>query len=244
MIGTYRKSPSLYKRRYIDRDPDTQKKSSDAMKKGSILDDLLTRNGETDYLVNPHDGRTKAGKEFKELYGEDKIITNAVLSEVVKLYDEVVRQPFWTEGLKKRIFQIPLEGKLEGVLVCGLPDWIDPLPDGRYRLVDLKSTTVNNIATAKKWMWTAMDRGYYRQAAMYQILLAQKFGVEREAIDFCWCAVATDPYEPGLTKVALLKANQLHIDMALSELKEALQGIKANKFDEMSATWDDVVEVI
>ena len=257
MVKTYLKSPSLYKRRYIDLEPSCQIKVSDAMKKGSALDELLTNDTNTRYVVNPYDGRTKLGKQFKEDHGEEYLINDAILSDVVAMHDEIAKQPFWKNNLEQRIFQLPLEGEIEGVLCKALPDWIDPLvdpatlpdnpdkwPDEVHRMVDLKSTTVKNMETPRKWMFQCDQMGYFNQAAHFQEIYSQVTGIPKDFLPFYWAIVATDPFEPGRIVVRTYKAPQSLLDEALEETKAALRGIKAKKFDDELFTWDEAEELM
>lgn len=225
MLSTYKRSPELYKRRYIDRDPAAQFISTPAMKLGSMVDDALTL-GKHKYRVNPHDGRSKKGKAYKLKYG-DYLLSQTDYDKAKELIKYIRRQSFFDK--KSYDFQVLLEGKLNGTLFCGLADLI---AKDKSCMIDLKVT--GKVFTPHRWNAHAWDMGYYRQFAIYGYLFGHPVG--------CYWAVAHNAGY-GVCSVKLYRADPELIAAALEEACELIELIKKKKFTTKKVTWGDVIDL-
>jgi hypothetical protein len=207
------------------------------MKVGLIVDGILTNDGK-------HEFQTKVLKrEDPDLYEEQKqmdpkyLVTDTTMDKALQVAEYVAKQPFWKNGNEDAYYQIPLEGKVEGLLMCGLPDRIDPLGDQRYRLIDLKVVSAMKNSNKNKWFWNAEEMGYLRQLALYQYLWAQQQGVPVENVE---CAHATASYiQPGITRVALYIVPQAVLNAAFEQVQRIARLIKDKVFTEEPITWDN-----
>ena len=264
-VGDYLKSPAYYKSKHIDKL--TSFKVTEAMKKGSVVDALLTQPGNFPYEVKlkpkPLFKRTCKASEDKELYklqtaaledskvakaerdqeiaqqlercGADNLVTYTNWNQAHTLAAYISSQPFWQEGLETATFQQVLEGEIAGVLVCGLPDRIDCLGDGKWRITDLKCVAAMKISSPQKWMYNAIDMGYIRQAAIYRRLWAQLQGIPEKDVQF---AHAVGSYvQDGLCKVELYEIPESFMAHAMIEIEWALTEIREGNFTERPITW-------
>jgi len=240
MLGIYKKSPALYKKMFIDKEPGYEFVCTDAMKRGLVVDAALTQ-GDCPYQVKVlkrDDPETFAlQKDMDPRY----LLNETNWQQATEIIERIEEQPFWHDGFDKRIFQMPLEGKINDVLVCGLPDWIDPAGEGHWRMVDLKVVSAMKITNPRKWFMNAMDMGYFRQAAIYQHLFAELKGVPKHHVPFSW-AVASY-VQKGLVQVELYHAPQEHIDKAMDEVERLLDGIKNKRFEDRLLTWKDEIDL-
>ena len=152
---------------------------------------------------------------------------------------EIRRQPVWLQGLEDAMFQQVLEGEIDGVQVCGLPDRIDPLGDQKYRMIDLKVVAPMKMEDAHKWYYNVLDSRYDIQAALYQYLFAKQQGIPLENVEFYHlvsCSV-----DKGFAKTRMFKIPQSMMDASMFDVHVALDGIKKrNEFDPVLwKSWDE-----
>lgn len=230
MLSTYKHSPDLYKRRYLDQDPTTFITRTREMKLGSLVDDLITR-GHTDYVANPFDFR-KERKEylaFKKCHDDDKIIPLELYETALEIVEFVKAQPFFQDPAD---FQVVLQGTLERRRICGLADWI--MKD-RSKLIDLKVVSTHiKTESPSRWNHHAWDMGYYRQFALYEYMLGQ-------SIDCYWVVAHNAGY--GVVDVKIYKADPRLKAEALEEARQLMKGIKAKRFSKPIITWDNVIDL-
>jgi hypothetical protein len=174
-------------------------------------------------------------KQLKK-FGEDGVLSATIYDKALQVTKYIAAQPFWAEGDEDAYYQVPLEGEVEGLQMCGLPDRIDPLGDTRYRLIDLKVVSAMKTSSAKKWFWNAEEMGYLRQLALYQYLWAEKQGVPVKNIECCHAAASY--VQPGITRVSLYVVPQSILDHAFEQVKEIAVKIKNKDFDEEPITWE------
>jgi hypothetical protein len=240
MMNDYLKSRAYYADKYLNKNPDYEFKVTDPMKVGLIADNILTR-GEDEYQVKV------LKRDNPDLYEEQKqmdpryLVTDTVMDKALQVAEYVAKQPFWYTNVDDAYFQIPLEGEVEGLQVCGLPDRIDPLGETHYHLTDLKVVSAMKNSSPKKWFWNAQEMGYLRQLALYQYLWAQKQGVPVTNI---MCSHSTASYiQPGITRVALFRVPQAVLDIAMEEVREIARNIKDENFDDKLVTWNQAQKI-
>jgi len=239
-LNDYIMSPSFYKRKYIDKEEGLEFKVTDAMKRGLVTDDILTGDGKT-YA------RKVLKKEDKEEYERQKgldsrfIVSPTYYDQAIEIANFISEQPFWNQGLKKRIFQKPFTGKIYRTPVCGLPDWIDHLPDNHLRIVDLKVTSAVKLSSPKKWLWNCVEMGYLRQAAMYRFLVAKHYKIPEDSIEFAWAAATL--VRKGVPRCVLFKAPDKMIDEAFEEIKHIIDQIEREKFEDEPVNWHNATDL-
>lgn len=236
-IKDFIKDPAFYKRRYIDRDPEVQFEQTDPVKRGKIVDDVLT-GGRTDIypkVLKKDDPETYA---IQENMSEKNLVGKATFEQAMAVIDALREHPVWADETYPRTYQEVLEGEIAGMKVCGMADRIDSLPDKKFRLIDLKVVSAVKLDSPRKWMWNVRDFFYDGQFAMYRQLKAVKEGVPKTNVE-CYHVVAAF-VEPGIVKVRAYRIPNSMIDDAEKVLAKALAGIKSGKFDPVLTTWDDV----
>jgi hypothetical protein len=238
-ISDYLKDPAFYKARHIDKT--IQFKVTDPMKRGSVVDAMLTQPDNNPYQMKVLKREDPELFELQKQMDDRFLLTPAYWDQAKAIAAHILKQPFWQAGLKDAEFQTVLEGEIEGVKVCGLTDRIDYLSEGKRRITDLKVVSAIKLDSPKKWHMNVVEMGYLRQAAIYRYLFSKMSLVPIENIEFCH-AVGTQVQE-GLCKVQLFKLSPHLMDMAMDEVKAALQGIKKKKFKSTPVEWDSVIEI-
>ena len=235
MIKDYMLDPDYYKRKWIKRDPDLQFKVTDPMKRGLVADALLTTNN------CPYQKKVLK-REDPKLYELQKTMDDRYLvpptywDQAIQVANDLKKHPVWSEGLDRAAFQVVLECEIEKVKICGLADRVDVLPEGKFRLVDLKVVNPIKIDNMNKWKWNCIEMKYTHQLALYQYMLAQSLEKKKEDVQ---CAHVVAAYvNTGLTKVAAFTFTQDILDEAFEELVEAIKNIKAKRFDPVMVGWD------
>ena len=158
-----------FKRKHIDHSIETDR--TNAMIKGSIVDGLLTQDEiKTKYWVG--DGRTKEAKDMKDAGME--VISETTYNEIMGMAIAVESTTAFRDlkdYVKQDIIQIddPVGKHFQGL--CGMIDFYK-VEDDKCIIVDLK--TAADIKTIK-YHYHCEEFGYYRQMAMYMILLLSKY---------------------------------------------------------------------
>lgn len=249
MITDYIRSRAFYKAKYIDRTVET--KITDQMKLGSITDDLLTE-GSTRYQrkfertclakddKEQYDIESQIIKEQKKTHG-DYLVSAQIYDKAKEMAKYIQKHFFWQNNFAKVEFQRLVSGQIGRKKVCGLIDRLDPLPKHKYRLSDIKITTMAKASSPRKWLYVCQDAGYIRQFAIYQYLLAREKGVSKKDIE-CYHIVGV-PDVDGFHKVFLYKMPQEYIDEAMKEVRVAIEGIRTKSFKDKSLHWRDAISL-
>jgi len=188
-----------------------------------------------------YDKESKIIEDQIKNHDEENVLSSTIYDKALQVAEYVAKQPFWYTNVDDAYFQIPLEGEVEGLQVCGLPDRIDPLGETHYHLTDLKVVSAMKNSSPKKWFWNAQEMGYLRQLALYQYLWAQKQGVPVTNI---MCSHSTASYiQPGITRVALFRVPQAVLDIAMEEVREIARNIKDENFDDKLVTWNQAQKI-
>lgn len=240
MISTYLKSPALYEGRYVTKTIE-RLKTTNPMKKGLIVDHILTQPDEFPFekKVRQYEDKERfaAQKEMDDRY----LVTPAIYDEAVEIAGAFIEQPFWQDGLQEAKFQLVLEGEIDDVLVCGLPDRVDRTGEQSWRITDVKVVAPRKMQSPAVWYRNAKEMGYLRQAAMYRQLFADLQGVPVENVTFTF-AVGSRP-DKGFVDIKLFDVPPHLMDMAMLEIREALDGIKKKAFQKKLLTWKDSVYI-
>lgn len=249
MINSYLKDPEFYKLKHIDRT--VKFVATDPMKKGSIVDAMLTQPDNNPYRVEfkrtcfkkdnakQYDRETKIVQAEKATCNPDHLVSKKLYEEAADMAMYLEKQPFWKEGLETATFQDVLIGELEGVKVCGMTDRIDSLGNQRWRISDVKITSAIKIGkNPTKWMYNSYDMGYIRAAALYRYLWAELQGVPVKNVDFAH--IVGYEIAPGIPRVKLYNIEPESMDVAMDQVRGALKKIKKKKFKSTPVKWSDI----
>lgn len=242
MIKDYMLDPEYYKRKWINREPELQFKVTKSMKRGLVVDHILTNPG----AGCPYQKKVLK-KDNPKLYEIQKgmddrfIVAEAEWNQALQVVHDLKKHPIWSDNLETASFQEVLEDEIEGVKVCGLADRVDILPGDKIRLSDLKVVNPIKLDSPRKWLWNCVDMKYTHQLALYQRMLAKKIGRDYNDIE---CAHIVAAFQnTGITKVSGFTFAQHLLDEAYEELVDAIKNIKAKKFEPVLATWDNAEEL-
>lgn len=235
-IKDYFKDPAFYKRRYIDRDPEVQFHVTGPVKRGSIVDDFLTR-GSTEIQKKVLKKDDPSLYEAQQSIDDRFLVEGRYWDEAMQIIAHLNKHPAWQENIDKAEMQYVLEGEIDGMPVCGLADRIDKMPDGTIRLIDLKVTSPIKQDSPRRWMYNVIEMGYDMQFGLYQKLLAEQLKIPKEKI-VCGHVVASF-VEPGLIKTSIYLIPQPMLNAALPKVEWAVREIKAKKFEPKLMRWSD-----
>lgn len=240
MIKDYFRSPAYYKRKYIDKDPALKFKVTDPMKRGSVVDEILTGGSVGKYTKKVY--KKDDPKEYaRQQKLDDRFVVGATYwDQAMQIAEDLEKHPVWGKP-KKATYQVVLNGEIEGLQVCGLADRVDIPKKGKIKLIDLKVVNPIKLDSPRKWLWNCKEMKYTHQLAMYQHLLAEMTKVSIDDIECCHVVAAYE--DVGLTKVRAYKFSQDLLDEAFNELTQACKDIKELKFDQSFTEWKDAVEL-
>jgi len=243
MINDYIKSPAFFKKKYIDRV--IPRRVTDPMKRGLVLDGMLTTPESFPYVrkfertctkkQNPeqYDKETQIVDEQSKL-SPDIVVSPFYWDQALQTAQFIEKQQFWKRRLDRAYFQEPIEGELDGHLVCGLPDRVDRV-DLKWFIQDLKFTQPIKTQTAKTWLRHCHEMGYLRQAALYRYLWSKHKDCPLEEIKFGF--IAASYLEFGLSRVDLFEVDNSLYTEAMTEIRTALFGISRKLFADQSVSW-------
>lgn len=242
MISTYLKSPALYKKMYIDKTITFN--VTDPMKKGSIVDDLLTL-GKTQYSPKVLKKDDPDLFEMQKDMDPEYIVSPATYDQALDIVAHVKSQPYWKKGIRSAKFQETFYREAGDQVLCGMADRIDKLPTKngiqRYRLSDLKVTSAMKVTSPHKWFWNCQEMGYFRQLALYRYLFAHQQGIPELNIT-CHHTVVCYVQE-GLVESHLFDIPESILNIALVEVFQALENIKCERFEDPKLSWKDSIDL-
>lgn len=221
-----------------------KKEISDAMIIGSAVDTWLTHSKEKfeeKYMVVTRRSRKEDGKQGKYEYQ----LNNSMMFQIERMCESVERQKAYKEikeeGFKSQLIlqhDVAL-GHFDGL--CGIPDWVKIDEENKNAVIrDLKtSKTINPV----KYHYHCLDFGYYRQQAMYQLLIDLIYGIKECTSEHL--VVEKDPL--FLYPCQTFTLNQERIDMEKTKLLSIIEEIKGCKgeldFPKSNTSFTNSIEI-
>lgn len=206
-----------------------EQKETDALRKGSFLDALLTGGSTEVYVVAPegHDGRTKEGKAWKKsVEAEGRIIVSAAeVAWARDAYLALMAIPEAREVLQHAEFQVSFRAQLPShplITVQARPDFtmLDGIAryDFRPTFPDLKSTggTIQEFIDR-----SILNYGYATQAALVR-LAAEACGVDGETAHE-WLVV-TKPDQPPV-QAAVVRCTDAWLEIGMRRAYDLLNRV-------------------
>ena len=170
-------------------------------------------------------------------------LTQAQFDEIIAISESVARQDAYKEiknegHIAQEILTMEMDlGKFCGL--AGIPDWYKV--NGQEAIItDLK--TANQANSATKYFYHCLDYSYFRQAAMYSLLLKHKYP-EIKNITCRHLVVETDV--DGVNKVYTFILSEERINMEKEFILDiVLPAIKAEtEFAPSNVKWSDSVVI-
>jgi len=122
--------------------------------------------------------------------------------------------------------------------LAGIPDWYRINDDNIGIIVDLKTSATIN---PRQYIYHCEDYGYYRQQAMYQMLLAIKYPNVKS---FVSRHLVVEKDTTGIHRVAFFAIDQKKIDVEKLELESLFEKIKSIKeYKPQNLQWEDAIEI-
>jgi hypothetical protein len=176
----------------------TRRSPTPAMILGSVFHCLALEpeTFELEYAIEPElDGRTKEGKakraEFQLASQGKRIIECTVYETAVAMATSLMAHPLARSLVTGGVAEQSIfweSAAVDGVLCKCRPDFVKDLGDGRYLIVDLKSTEDARQEAFEKSAW---NQRYYVQAPYYWDGCTAAFG--RAPAGFVFIATEKDP---------------------------------------------------
>lgn len=250
-ISDYLYSKEYFYKKHILKDPEYEFETTDAMKCGSIVDDLLTNNGRTKY--QPKVKRTVLKRddpdqyeleteliEAQELMDPEYLVSPAVYLEAVEIADALKATELWQSAKNKR-FQILLHDKIHGLPYCGLAD-MSAEYKGKTLIIDIKRTNTGDMKDERRWLKKAEAFGYDRQLAGYVWMHSRKYKkpiADYRAMNLC---VAYNKQKKTV-EIKLFEYSHDQLKEALEVTSDAVARIKAKDFEDDKVSFDNPIQL-
>lgn len=165
----------------------------------------------------------------KTMYDDITAMCQAV--EATDAYKQIKKEKHKSQVILQWDFEL---GKYFNGL-CNIPDWFKIYEDGTCVITDLKTTAAFG-GSKRKWHYKCLDYGYYRQQAMAQKLLQEKYP---EITEFRSRHLIVEKDSDGIHNVYAWYLSQDAIYEAADDLTIAVLEIEQEElFNKKPATWD------
>lgn len=193
---------------------------------GTMVHSKCLEGREENYAVMPDglDGRTKEGKAFKDANASKTVITQDEYAQYKRMVDAVAANADVQYLLSKAVdCEIGIVQKYRDTTIKGKIDCIFKDEDGKYCILDLKTTT---SCDPHEFSRSACGFKYFMQCCWYQSLVALEYGLDyrpafywltvenSEAADVCIFQPPADGLELGQKQME--KALELHAECTAS----------------------------
>jgi hypothetical protein len=165
-----------------------KREPSKAMFLGLMVHSKILEKREENYAVMPPDldGRTTAGKKWKEMNAGRTCITQDEYAQYKRMVDAVSANADVQYLLSKAVdCEIGIVQKYRGVDIKGKLDCLIKDESGKYCILDLKTT---QSCDPHEFSRSASGFKYFMQAVWYQSLVALEYGLDY-AVPYYWLAV-------------------------------------------------------
>lgn len=229
-LNWFDKDKALFKKYFID--GEDRGGMTDPMIIGSAVDTWLTsgkKQFEKDYVfVTRRNKKSDTPWECQ--------LSETMYNEVVDLCETVERQTLYKElkNFDRQVLlthDMPIGKHFKGI--CGILDFYK---DGI--IVDLK--TINGNTHPSTYHYKCLDFGYYRQMAMYSLLVEKNYDVSNVE---CYHMVVQRDGD-GIFPVYFYKFSEERIEEAKKEIDDLITALKKEKdFAPRDVAWKDYVEI-
>lgn len=226
-LSTFLKDKYLYKRKYIDWEP---QEKTDSLIIGSAVDTLLTgtlaKYNKEFVLVDRRSSKETADKRTQ--------ITATMWDKINGIILSVQRQSIWAD-LKQKKWKKQTILADDTLGICGMLDFLTVNGDHAI-IVDLKTS---NTIDPKKYYYHCWDYNYFMQAAFYTTLVKANYPEVRR-VDFYHFAVEKDADE--LYNCALFQFDKDIIAHEVDRMKAGLLQLRQEKeFKPLDVGWKDKI---
>ncbi|MCK4500475.1 PD-(D/E)XK nuclease-like domain-containing protein [Candidatus Babeliales bacterium] len=240
MIACYIQDPSLFKLRYIDKDPMVQFAGSKSTRFGCYIEDYILNGDVSDYVRQPSECVNGKGETVKWTFGAGRYVDDPdgmTTKEWRELHTKLIKDDdhdlavflekrfadtamgiYWLKRIKESEKQVTVRWKDEETGL-NLQVRIDNLLRGLY-MVDLKSTG----KSLDKFSQAAEDYGYGLQEAMYSEGYCHETG---EKLPYVFAVAETT----GMHRARIITLHPAQVSYYKEQYRVALRGIAAGNFD-------------
>lgn len=236
-IGDFLKCPEYFYKKHIT--GEIGRTETSALKIGKGVDELLTQDQINTAFFVKGDMRTKVGKEEAEEKEKEgyTLLTKAEYESMMALAIAVERTDAYKQlkdFTRQEILSVEMElGELfHGI--AGIPDFYkyDSVLK-KCIIVDLKTS---NEIEQKPYYYHCINFGYFRQMAMYSILLKAKFP---DIIDFEYYHLVVDKTK-DINHVKTFQLINNEVEDEIKYLKDCFRAVKeTKKFEKYNPRFED-----
>jgi uncharacterized protein YfkK (UPF0435 family) len=234
-INDWLKDKNYFYKKHIT--GEIENKKTTPMLIGSAVDTWLTgcrKDFENQYIVVSRRNLKNPPIRITEL-------TQTQYNEIVSICESVERQDAYKEmkdHQTQQILTMPMDlGKFEGL--CGIPDWFSIKGD-KAVITDLK--TAEQAKSAIKYHYHCLDYGYYRQMAVYDLLIRHNYPEVKE-IEHRHLVVEKDSDDVNKVYTFILSAERVNMEKE-NILTNILPDIKKEtEFAPSNIKWEDAVVI-
>jgi hypothetical protein len=169
-----------------------KKEPSEAMFLGTMVHSKVLERREENYAVMPPDldGRTAAGKAWKEANTSKTCITADEYAQYKRMVDAVAANADVQYLLSKAVdCEIGIVQKYRDTTIKGKIDCLIKDENGKYAVLDLKTT---QSCDPHKFSRSASSFKYFFQAVFYQSLVALEYGLDYQVPYYWVCCESTE----------------------------------------------------
>jgi len=229
-LKTFIKDKALYKRRYINYEP---QEKTDALIIGSAVDTLLTKGNkafQSEFKVV--DRRSSKEEDDRRMQ-----LNPTMHDKVMDIVDSIKRQDIWND-LKRRHWKKQVILKNDELGICGMLDFLQV--NGDYAIiVDLKTS---NTIDPKKYYWHCYEYDYFLQMAFYKTLVKTNYP-EVELVKCYHLVVEKDSDE--LYDCAVFQFDDEIIDNEAIYMRQQLKELRKEiEFKPKSVGWKDKILIL
>lgn len=233
-IKDYLRDKNYFYRKHIKGEITTP--ITDSMIIGKAVDTWLTDSKEA-FLKKYVAVSRRNLKNPPEDYTELNISTHRKVNDMCQavVNNDAYKDLRWYATQDILTMDYPINNDWKGL--CGIPDWYKV--DGtNCIIVDLKTA---QTITPKKFHYKCLDFGYYRQQAMYQILLKHKYP-QIKHFESRILAVENSTNDVYLTNLFIL--DQARIEKEQTKIYEIIEDISAQEdYEPQNLKWSDAVTI-
>lgn len=225
-IGDFLKCHEYFYKKHIT--GEIKEEPTSAMTAGKITDELLTTDSINSKYFVAGDRRTKEGKEEAQEKIEEgySIITANQYEELMSLAIAVEQTDAYKQlkdYVKQDILSVEMDLGEHFHGIAGIPDFykIDHLTK-KCKIIDLKTS---NVIEPRKYYYHCLEFGYFRQLAMYSILLKAKYP---EITEFEYYHLVVDKTK-NINHVRTFQLANFDVEIEIDYLNNIFKAIKEVK---------------
>lgn len=237
-VGDFLNSKEYYKAKHID--GTVERSTTPSMQIGSMAD-IYMSTGKASAILKEFSVKCLKRDNPEEFEAQktmdaDRIVSETNYDKAINIGRKIVESDLYSWFKKNKTeFQVILQGKVDGIDVCGMTDALTVVGDNVY-IDDFKTSAPNAMGSVVKWHFHCVDYGYYRQMAHYKDMVEQMHPDKN--IVCRHIVISNDDF----AQVKLFAFSPETLVEPLKQFKETVKAITEEKeWIDPVPTWDDAI---